>query len=113
MAAIAEIVDYHQWEHMTAIYTDDDDGRNGIAALGDKLNEGHCKISYKAPPWLQATRYDITCLLAKVALMKPRVIVMHSPDDGITIFSVAHYLGTLGNGCVWIAWISYLCNYMA
>ena len=31
MAAIADIVDYYGWREVTAIYTDDDYGRNGIA----------------------------------------------------------------------------------
>ncbi|KAG8662909.1 hypothetical protein MANES_01G156300v8 [Manihot esculenta] len=49
MAAIADIVDYYGWRAVTAIYVDDDHGRNGIAALEDKLAERRCKISYKAP----------------------------------------------------------------
>ena len=32
MAAVAAVVDYYQWKMVTAIYIDDDYGRNGIAA---------------------------------------------------------------------------------
>ncbi|GMY22985.1 glutamate receptor 3.6-like [Fagus crenata] len=39
MAAIADIVNYYRWRDVIAIYVDDDHGRNGIAALGDKLAE--------------------------------------------------------------------------
>ena len=49
MFAIAEIVGYYEWRDVIAIYIDDDHGRNGIAALGDKLVEKRCKISYRAP----------------------------------------------------------------
>ena len=39
MAAIADFVNYYGWRDVIAIYVDDDHGRNGIAALGDKLAE--------------------------------------------------------------------------
>ena len=45
MAAVAEIVAYYEWRDVIAIYIDDDYGRNGVAALGDKLAEKRCKIS--------------------------------------------------------------------
>uniref|UniRef100_A0A1D1ZJS5 Glutamate receptor n=1 Tax=Anthurium amnicola TaxID=1678845 RepID=A0A1D1ZJS5_9ARAE len=110
MTAIAEIVDYYNWKQVIAIYTDDDYGRNGIAALGDKLDDRRCKISYKAALRPEAARSDITDLLVKVALMEPRVIVIHAPVAGVSVFSMAHYLGMLGNGYVWIAtdWLSSL-----
>uniref|UniRef100_A0A1D1XVY8 Glutamate receptor n=1 Tax=Anthurium amnicola TaxID=1678845 RepID=A0A1D1XVY8_9ARAE len=114
MTAIAEIVDYYNWKQVIAIYTDDDYGRNGIAALGDKLDDRRCKISYKAALPPGATRSDITDLLIKVALMESRIIVLHALDSGLAVFSVAHYLGMLGNGYVWIAtdWLaSYLDTY--
>ncbi|KAG2655511.1 hypothetical protein PVAP13_1KG018500 [Panicum virgatum] len=47
MAAVAAVVDYYQWKIVTAIYIDDDYGRNGIAALDDELTARRCKISYK------------------------------------------------------------------
>ncbi|MQL96500.1 hypothetical protein Taro_029169 [Colocasia esculenta] len=108
MVAIADVIDYYQWKQVIAIYTDDDYGRNGIDSLGDKLNERRCKISYKAALPPEATRIDITNLLVKVALMEPRVIVLHSPVAGAAVFSVAQYLGMLGNGYVWFAtdWLS-------
>ncbi|CAL9042665.1 unnamed protein product [Musa banksii] len=111
MAAIAEIVDYYQWSQVIAVYVDDDHGRNGVAALGDKLAERRCKISYKAQVSPGATRSDVTDLLVKVALMESRVIVVHSNQEyGPMILSIAHYLEMMTNGYVWITtdWLSSL-----
>lgn len=109
MAAIADIVNYYGWRDVIAIYVDDDHGRNGIAALGDKLAEKRCRISYKAPMPLEATRDDITDLLVKVALMESRIVVLHTyAGPGPVVLNVAQYLGMMGTGYVWIAtnWLS-------
>ncbi|CAI0434809.1 unnamed protein product [Linum tenue] len=106
MAAVAEMVDYYNWKQVTAIYIDDDYGRNGLSALGDKLAERRCKISYKVgiPPESGANSSDTMDLLVKVAMMESRVIVLHVyPQKGFEIFSMANYLGMMGNGYVWIA----------
>uniref|UniRef100_A0A6N2M6H9 Glutamate receptor n=1 Tax=Salix viminalis TaxID=40686 RepID=A0A6N2M6H9_SALVM len=111
MAAIAEIVDYYGWKEVIAIYGDDDYGRNGIAALGDKLAERRCKISFKAPLTPAATREEITDLLVKVASTESRILVVHTFSSwGPVVFSVAQYLGMMGPGYVWIAtnWLSTL-----
>ncbi|KAJ9165839.1 hypothetical protein P3X46_020665 [Hevea brasiliensis] len=111
MAAIAEIVDYYGWKQVIAIFIDDDFGRNGMLALSDKLAERRCKISYKVgiPPDSGANRGDIMDILVKVALMESRVVVLHvNPKLGFSLFSVAKYLGMMGNGYVWVAtdWLS-------
>jgi len=109
MAAIAEIVDYYGWKEVIAIYVDDDHGRNGIAALGDKLAERRCKISYKAPMPSDPTRDNITDVLVKVALTESRIIVLHTyAGPGPVVLNVAKYLGMMGTGYVWIAtnWLS-------
>uniref|UniRef100_A0A6N2KW28 Glutamate receptor n=1 Tax=Salix viminalis TaxID=40686 RepID=A0A6N2KW28_SALVM len=111
MAAIAEIVDYYGWKEVIAIYGDDDYGRNGIAALGDKLAERRCKISFKAPLTPAATREEITDLLVKVASTESRILVVHTFSSwGPVVFSVAQYLGMMGPGYVWITtnWLSTL-----
>ena len=69
MAAVADLVDYFGWREVTAIYTDDDYGRNGINALGDKLAEKRCRISYKAPMSEEPSREDITNVLFKVCVL--------------------------------------------
>lgn len=109
MAAIADMVDYYGWREVIAIYVDDDYGRNGITALGDKLSEKRCKISYKAPVKLEPNKNDITDVLVKVALTESRIIVLIAyPGWGMEVFKVAQYLGMMGTGYVWIAtaWLS-------
>ncbi|KAF8377458.1 hypothetical protein HHK36_030836 [Tetracentron sinense] len=111
MAAIAEMIDYYNWREVIAIFIDDDFGRNGVTALGDKLAERRCKISYKAAMNLKVSRDDITDVLVKVALMESRVLVLHTyPELGLEVFDVANYLGMMGPGYVWIAtnWLSTL-----
>ncbi|XP_075655664.1 glutamate receptor 3.6-like [Castanea sativa] len=104
MAAIADLVDYYGWREVIAIYVDDDHGRNGIAALGDKLAEKRCKISYKAPMSPLPTQDEITDLLIKVALMESRIVVLHTyAGPGPVVLKVAQYLGMMGTGYVWIA----------
>lgn len=109
MAAIAEIVDHYGWREVIAIYVDDDHGRNGIAALGDKLAAKRCRISFKAPLSIEATEDEITDLLVKVALTESRIIVVHThANRGPVVFHVAQYLGMLRTGYVWMAtsWLS-------
>ncbi|OMO50006.1 Ionotropic glutamate receptor [Corchorus capsularis] len=109
MTAIAEIIHHYEWREAIAIYADDDHGRNGIAALGDKLAERRCRISYKAALSSDPTRDEITDILVRVALRESRILIIHVPGTwGLTVFSVAQYLGMLGTGYVWIAtnWLS-------
>ncbi|XP_010550509.1 PREDICTED: glutamate receptor 3.6 isoform X3 [Tarenaya hassleriana] len=109
MAAVADIVHYYGWREVIAIYGDDDYGRNGIAALGDKLAEKRCRISYKAALPPEPTRDDIVNLLVKVALSESRIIVVHAFFYwGLDVFSVAQSLGMMTTGYVWIAtnWLS-------
>ncbi|OIW10762.1 hypothetical protein TanjilG_27708 [Lupinus angustifolius] len=104
MTAIADFVNYNGWKDVIAVYVDDDNGRNGISALSDKLSERRCKISYKAPMSPGATREEITDLLVQVALAESRIIVVHTNTNwGPKVFSVAKYLGMMGTGYVWIA----------
>ncbi|XP_050230421.1 glutamate receptor 3.6-like [Mercurialis annua] len=111
MAAVAEIVAYYGWREVIAIYADDDDGRNGVAALGDKLAAKRCKISYKAPLSPHATKDEITDALVKVSLTESRILVVHAFATWVPeVFRVAQYLGMMGPGYVWIAtnWLSTL-----
>ncbi|KAI3465465.1 hypothetical protein Pfo_022128 [Paulownia fortunei] len=110
MTAVAEIVDHYGWKEVIVIFLDDDYGRNGLYALDDALAARRCRVSYKAgiPPG-DVSRSDIMDILVKVALMESRVIVLHTyPAAGFMVFSVAHYLGMMDDGYVWIAtdWLS-------
>lgn len=109
MAAVAQIVEYYEWREVIAIYVDDDQGRNGIAALADKLAERRCKISYKAPMKAEPTRDDIRDVLFKVLLTESRIFVLHTyAKSGLDVLDMAHYLGMMGSEYVWIAtdWLS-------
>ncbi|CAO2830717.1 unnamed protein product [Amaranthus hypochondriacus] len=109
MAAIADIVDYYGWREVTAIYTDDDYGRNGIADLGDKLAEKRCTISYKARMSPQLSQEDIRNVLYEVALQESRILVLHTYNNyGLEVLQVAQSLHMLDKGYVWIAtnWLS-------
>ncbi|KAG9442553.1 hypothetical protein H6P81_018407 [Aristolochia fimbriata] len=109
MAAIAELVDFYRWKQVTAVFLDNDYGRSGISALGDKLAERRCKISYKAGIRPYPSKSEITDLLVKVAQMESRVIVLHSYAElGLQFLSVARDHDMMSNGYVWIAtdWLS-------
>ncbi|OAY54735.1 glutamate receptor 3.2 [Manihot esculenta] len=111
MTAIAEMVSYYGWADIIAVYSDDDQSRNGITALGDKLSERRCKISYKAalPPDPLANRSDVQDELVKILRMESRIIVLHTfSKTGLLVFDVARSLGMMENGFVWIAstWLS-------
>ncbi|MED6196401.1 hypothetical protein PIB30_047091 [Stylosanthes scabra] len=109
MSAVADIVDHFQWRDVIAIFIDDDHGRNGVAALGDKLAEKRGKISYKAAlnpdnnNNVINNKEEINSALVKVALMESRVIVLHIyPSFGLEVLHIAQTLGMMGSGYVWI-----------
>ncbi|TYJ03222.1 hypothetical protein E1A91_A12G014000v1 [Gossypium mustelinum] len=111
MTAIAEMVSYFSWSEVIAIFSDDDQSRNGIITLGDKLAERRCRISYKAalPPDPTAKRVDVLRELDKIQMMESRIIVLHSfSRTGLLVFEAAKSLGMMGKGYVWIAstWLS-------
>ncbi|PSS08231.1 Glutamate receptor 3.2 like [Actinidia chinensis var. chinensis] len=111
MTAIAEMVSYFGYREVTAVFSDDDGSRNGITALGEKLAESRCKISYKAviPPVQTATWDQVKNELIKVKMMESRVIVLHTcTKTGLLVFEVAQFLGMMDRGYVWIAttWLS-------
>ncbi|KAL2522075.1 Glutamate receptor 3.3 [Forsythia ovata] len=110
MTAIAEIVEYYGWKQVIVIFVDDDYGRNGLSALDDALAAKLCRVSYKAgiPPG-DVHWSVIMDILVKVVLMESRVIILHTyPAAGFLVFSVAQYLGMMGDGYVWMAtdWLS-------
>lgn len=106
MAAIAEMIDYFGWSEVIAMYSDDDQSRNGVSALGDKLAKKQHRISYKAalPPDPTATRNEVKDQLVRIQVMESRVIVLHTySKTGLLVFDVAHELGMMEKGYVWIA----------
>ncbi|KAE8729584.1 Glutamate receptor 3.1 [Hibiscus syriacus] len=111
MIAVAEMISYFGWTDVIAVFSDDDQNRNGIVTLDDELAERRCRISYKAvlPPDQTATSSDVRRELTKVRMMESRVIVLHTfSKTGLLVFEVAKGLGMMGKGYVWIAstWLS-------
>ncbi|XP_065854717.1 glutamate receptor 3.2 isoform X2 [Euphorbia lathyris] len=111
LSSIAEMVSYYGWAEIIAVYSDDDQSRNGITALADKLVERRCRISYKAvlPPDPSANRSDVEDELVKILSMESRVIVLNTfSRTGLLVFDVAKSLKMMENGFVWIgtSWLS-------
>ncbi|CAN6276719.1 unnamed protein product [Urochloa humidicola] len=109
MASVADLVDYYGWKMVTAVYIDDDYGRNGIATLGDELAKRRLKILYKAAIRPGAKKSEMAAVLVKAAMMESRVFVLHAHDDsGLAVFSLAYNLTMTSGGYVWIAtdWLS-------
>ncbi|XVE49613.1 hypothetical protein DITRI_Ditri01bG0095800 [Diplodiscus trichospermus] len=111
MIAIAEMVSYFGWAEVIAVFRDDDQSRNGIITLGDKLSERRRRISYKAALLADPTakRSDILRELVKIRMMESRVIVLHTfSKTGLLVFEVAKSLGMMEKEYVWIAstWLS-------
>ncbi|CAO2036246.1 unnamed protein product [Urochloa humidicola] len=109
MASVADLVDHYGWKMVTAVYIDDDYGRNGIATLDDELAKRRLKILYKAAIRPGAKKSETAAVLVKAAMMESRVFVLHAHDDtGVAVFSLAYNLTMTSSGYVWIAtdWLS-------
>lgn len=109
MAAIADIVDYFGWRNVIALYVDDDHGRNGIAALGDKLAEKRCRLSHKVPLSPKGSRNQIIDTLLTVSSMMSRILILHTYDIwGLEVLNAAKHLRMMESGYVWIVtdWLS-------
>ncbi|KAK6143789.1 hypothetical protein DH2020_024137 [Rehmannia glutinosa] len=111
VTAIADMISYFSYKEVVAIYSDDEQHRGTMIALGDKLAERRCRISYKAvlSPAGLANRSEITNELVKVSMMESRVIIVHTyAVIGRKVFDLARELKMTGRGYVWIAtsWLS-------
>lgn len=111
MTAIGDMISYFGWGEVIAVYSDDDQSRNGVIALGEKLAKRRCKISYKAvlPPDPTATRNEVKDQLVKLQMMEARVIILHTFfKTGLLVVDEARNLGMMDTGYVWIAttWLS-------
>ncbi|RLM66126.1 glutamate receptor 3.1-like [Panicum miliaceum] len=104
MASVADLVDYYGWRMVTAVYIDDDYGRNGISSLSDELAKRRLKILYKAAIRPGAKKSEMAAVLVKAAMMESRVFILHAHDDsGLAVLSLAYNLTMASGGYVWIA----------
>ncbi|KAK6120624.1 hypothetical protein DH2020_045636 [Rehmannia glutinosa] len=81
MAAIADIIEFYGWKEVITIFSDDDYGRNGVNALGDKLAKKTSKISYKLPLSPEYDQTEVYGVLNKSKSFGPRVYVVHICPD--------------------------------
>ncbi|GJX06066.1 glutamate receptor 3.2-like protein [Tanacetum coccineum] len=84
MKALAAIVSYFRYREVVAIFTDNDQFRNGISVFGNELAKKRCRLSV-------------------------RVILVHTYSvAGLSIFEIAKSLGMMKRGYIWIAttWLS-------
>ena len=54
------MVSYFEWREVITVYSSDDQSRNGITTLSDKLAERQCKISTMQPHLSQLTHITLT-----------------------------------------------------
>ncbi|GER54980.1 glutamate receptor [Striga asiatica] len=111
MSAIAQLISFWGYKEVTAIYTDDDQSRGAMSALGDELSKRRCQISHKTvlSPETLANNSEIITELAKVSMAESRVIVVHSyAVIGLRVLSLAREMNMMSRGYVWIAtaWLS-------
>ncbi|KAK4402036.1 Glutamate receptor 3.2 [Sesamum angolense] len=111
MTAIADMISHFGYREVVVVYPDDEQNRGSITALGEKLAERSCRITYKAllSPEALATSEEITNELVKVSLMESRVIIVNAfAVIGLKIFRAAYRLRMMDKGYVWIAtaWLS-------
>ncbi|KAL0357245.1 UNVERIFIED_CONTAM: Glutamate receptor 3.2 [Sesamum calycinum] len=111
MTAIADMISHFGYREVVVVYPDDEQNRGSITALGEKLAERSCRITYKAllSPEALATSEEIMNELVKVSLMESRVIIVNAfAVIGLKIFRAAYRLRMMDKGYVWIAmaWLS-------
>lgn len=97
------IIQYYGWREVTALYTDDDFGNNGIEALGDALKAVGSNIVYKAGLDPKVSSDGIGRVLTKLSQMESRVFVVHmEPNIGRELVIMAQWLQMVTPGYVWI-----------
>lgn len=111
VTAMADMISYFGYREVIVVYTDDEQSWGSMIALGDKLTERRCRITYKAvlSPAALATDDEIKNELVKVSKMESRVVIVHAfAQVGLKVFNWAHKLGMMEKEYVWIAtaWLS-------
>ncbi|CAL1406985.1 unnamed protein product [Linum trigynum] len=104
MAALADLVEFYEWKEVIVIFTDNDHGRNGVAALEDQLNQRMIKIASKKRLRARFTDNDVMDVLNNTKLLGPRVYIVHSyQDPDLRIFKAAQKLQMMTTNFVWLA----------
>ncbi|CAN0914525.1 Glutamate receptor 3.7 [Linum grandiflorum] len=104
MAALADLVEFHEWKEVIVIFTDNDHGRNGVSAMEDQLNQRKIRVAYKLRLRARFNDSDVIDLLNSTKLLGPRVYIVHSyQDPDLRIFKMAHELEMMTANFVWLA----------
>eukprot|EP00250_Pteridium_aquilinum_P021125 c25034_g1_i3 orf=597-3347(-) len=103
MQAIASLIGHYGWREVVALYTDDDFGTNGAAALSDALVPVGARLVQKAALVPGSNTTTIGSILTELAAMQTRIFVVHMPQSlALMLFSEAKHLGMMSTGYVWI-----------
>lgn len=110
MNAIADIIEFHGWKEVIAVFVDTEFGRNAVSALEDELERKYAsRVSFKLALPFQFNETQISDLLLSSKSLGPRVYVVHvDPDPAMRVFAAAEKLGMMTRGYVWFAtdWLS-------
>ncbi|XP_010414001.1 PREDICTED: glutamate receptor 3.7 isoform X1 [Camelina sativa] len=109
MSALVELIAFYGWKEVISVYSDDELGRNGVAALDDELYKKRSRISYKVPLSVHSDEKFLTEALKKSKSIGPRVYILHfGPDPSLRIFDIAQKLQMMTHEYVWLAtdWLS-------
>ncbi|MCO5585910.1 hypothetical protein L7F22_039844 [Adiantum nelumboides] len=103
MQAIASFIGHYGWREVVVLYTDDDFGTNGAAALSDALEPVGAHLVQKAALTAGINKTSVGNILTELVGMQTRVFVVHTSETlGLMIFSEAKYLGMMSAGFVWV-----------
>ncbi|CAN1232434.1 Glutamate receptor 3.4 [Linum perenne] len=104
MAALADLVEFHEWKEVIVIFTDNDHGRNGVSAMEDQLNKRMIRVAYKMRLRARFNDSDVMDVLNSTKLLGPRVYIVHSyQDPDLRIFRMAQELEMMTANFVWLA----------
>ncbi|KAI5062617.1 hypothetical protein GOP47_0023156 [Adiantum capillus-veneris] len=103
MEAIASLIGFYGWREVVALFTDDDFGTNGAAALSDALVGVGARIVQKAAFVPDVNQLVIGSILSELNAMQTRIFVVHMPQNlALRLFAEAKYFGMISAGYVWI-----------
>lgn len=97
------IIQYYGWREVTAVYTDDDFGNNGVNALGTALKAAGSSLVNKVSLDPTITSDGVGQALTQLSQLESRVLVVHmEPKLGRMLFVMAQWLQMVSEEYVWI-----------
>lgn len=101
--AITQIINYFKWKHVAAIYDQDDEIGKWVAVdLTSALQDAYVHV-YKTIINPAISNNEMKDKLYRFTLRKARVFVVHLEKNlASRVFAMAHQLGMMSQGYVWI-----------